>query len=478
MLACAVHVPEALNTCNSHMSNISDYLFPASSHSLSLTEGFGASSQMNDGAGLSDLLPPTGTETPTDCIDLPPFPPPPTCPARPHLAVVMPLYNACTPSALVLHTALSSILSQTYAAFSFVIVDDASTDSTAHLLSLAASQDSRIRLLRNDTQRGVTFSLMRAIHSLEPSVEYIARMDGDDISQPDRLRLQLSHMRQQPHIHVLGTAVNLLSASSSSSDTAAASTSSSTRQISHPLSAAMVDWSMSFYCSLAHPAVMLRRSVFSEHSYHINPTLPDSSPCEDYALWLELLRCSHRLSNLAQPLLTLRRHSGCVSARRQVEQRREASRLATHHIRLVTRHRMAARTVDRLREPSTTRWREEASEAVGLLLAMEEAWKRRWLEGGGKESDTEWQEVRADVTKRVGEMVMLAAQLGSRPTLIAEEGEDELHAASGGVEDEWRTFPPVPPISSDSAALMSLWLARGGQSASLLSALLSSVWRR
>lgn len=432
---------------------------------------------MADAASGTDLLlPPSNTDNSLDWSNLPPFPPAPSSPdLLPRIAVVMPLYNACTPSALVLHTALSSILNQSYAAFSFVIVDDASTDSTAELLRVAATHDGRIRLIRNNVQRGVSFSLMHAIHSLDPSIEYIARMDGDDISQPDRLQQQLHYMQQYTDTHVLGSAVTVLSTSSTSPSTAASSPPTPNRQISHPLSSAMVDWSMSFYCSIAHPTAFIRRALFNTHSYPIAPTLSDSSPCEDYALWLQLLRSSHRLSNLPRPLLTLKRHSGCVSAMRQAEQRHEALRLATLHIRAVTRRRVAARTVERMREAGGVKWREEASEVVGLLLCMESAWKRRWTDGGGQESDSEWQDVRADVTKRIGEMVMLAVQLGSRPTDgAAMEDEAVCEEGVSGADDDWRTYPPVPAASSDSSALMSLWLARGGQSASLLSALLSS----
>ena len=426
----------------------------------------------------------TDTERHDHLFDLPAFPPPPAClDPLPRIAVIMPLYNACTPSAVILHTALSSILSQTYTAFSFFVVDDASTDSSAELLRLAASHDGRIRLLRNDSQRGVAFSLMRAIGSLDASIDFIARMDADDISQPDRLQLQLHFMQQQPNIHVLGTAVNVLSASSPSTTAATLPASSVSRQISNPTTAAMVEWSMSFYCSLAHPAVFMRRAIFHTHSYPVSPTLSSSSPCEDYALWLQLLRSSHRLANLPQPLLTLRRHSGCVSARRAAEQRREALRLATQHIRAVTRRRVSVRTVERMREPSSMRWREEASEVVGLLLAVEEAGRRRWANGGGAESDKEWQEVRTDATKRIGEVVMLAVQLGSRGTVQEEAVDQDREVDEVGMtavvdeNDDWRKFPRVPAVSSDSAALMSLWLARGGQSALLLSTLLLSGWK-
>ena len=418
-----------------------------------------------------------------DLSDLPPLPRPLPCTdPLPRVAVVMPLYNACTPSALILHTALSSILGQTYSAFTFVVVDDASTDSTADLLRLAAAHDGRVRLLRNDAQRGVAFSLMRAIRSLEPSIEYIARMDGDDISRPDRLQQQLDYLQQRPDVHVVGSAVTLLS--SSSPPSASTSTGSTNRCISHPLSSAMVGWSMSFYCSIAHPSVLMRRSVFDGYAYHSAPTLAASSPCEDYQLWLELLRSSHRLCNLPQPLLTLRRHSGRISARRQADQGKEALGLATQHIRVVTRLRVAARAVERLRDPRTVEWREEASEAIAVLLAMEGAWKRRWLDGGGMETDSEWPEVRADATKRIGELVLLAVQLGSRDaTAEAKAKSDEANAerwtnGESGLGDEWRRYPPVPAVSSQSSALMSLWLARGGQSASMLSALLLSSGRK
>ena len=441
---------------------------------------------MSSAADAPQPIDPTSTND--ELFDLPAFPPPPQpcSEAPPRVAVVMPLFNACTPTPLVLHTALCSILSQTYSAIHFVIVDDASTDSTASLLRLAAAHDGRIRTLRNDTQRGVSFSLTRAIHSLDPSIDYIARMDGDDISTPDRLQQQLDYLQQHSDIHVLGSAVTVLSSASLSTPTptqpttAPAPHSASSRVIGHPLSPAMVDWSMPLYCSLAHPATFMRRSVFSSHSYPVAATLAASSPCEDYALWLQLLRSSHRLANLSQPLLTLRQHSGRVSALRQAEQRSEALRLATQHIRETTRLRVAQRTVARMREPKSVRWREEASEVVALLLSMEEAWKQKWVRGGGKESDGEWQEVRADVTARVGEAVTLAVQLGSRGTAAAEEGdgdrEDDTLCEQGGnaPDNDWRAHPPVPAVSSEASALMSLWLARGGQSATVLSALLLS----
>jgi len=101
----------------------------------------------------------------------------------PAISVIMAVYN----TQRYLTEAIQSILSQSFTDFELVIVDDGSTDGSPEILKNLAQQDSRIKLITQvnagigaATQRGIT----------ESQGEYIAIMDSDDISLPDRLKLQ------------------------------------------------------------------------------------------------------------------------------------------------------------------------------------------------------------------------------------------------------------------------------------------------
>ena len=122
----------------------------------------------------------------------------------PTVSVVMPCFNA----ARTLPTAVDSILRQTMPDFEFIIVDDASTDQTATLLRQYAELDSRVRVLTNSANRGISWCMNQAI--LTARTRYIARMDADDYCFPDRLGRQVSFMDTHPDVDVLGTGAELV----------------------------------------------------------------------------------------------------------------------------------------------------------------------------------------------------------------------------------------------------------------------------
>ena len=122
----------------------------------------------------------------------------------PTVSVVMPCFNA----ARTLPTAMDSILRQTMPDFEFIIVDDASTDQTATLLKQYAKSDARVRVLTNSANRGIGYCMNQAI--LTARTRYIARMDADDYSFPDRLGRQVSFMDTHPDVDVLGTGTELV----------------------------------------------------------------------------------------------------------------------------------------------------------------------------------------------------------------------------------------------------------------------------
>ena len=93
----------------------------------------------------------------------------------PKVSVVMAVYNG----ERYLPDAIESVLSQDFQEFELIILDDASSDGTAKILAQFASRSSKIRLLRNEKNMGLTRSLNIAL--LQAAGDYIARIDADDL---------------------------------------------------------------------------------------------------------------------------------------------------------------------------------------------------------------------------------------------------------------------------------------------------------
>ncbi len=116
----------------------------------------------------------------------------------PPITVLMSVYNA----EKYLSDAIESILNQTFRNFEFLIINDGSTDRSIEILHKYAAADERIRLVNNETNKGLIACLNDGI---EKSVgEYIARMDADDISLPYRLEKQYDFLEKHPNYVCVG----------------------------------------------------------------------------------------------------------------------------------------------------------------------------------------------------------------------------------------------------------------------------------
>jgi glycosyltransferase involved in cell wall biosynthesis len=110
----------------------------------------------------------------------------------------MPVFNASQH----LSKALESILWQTHTNWELICVNDGSTDNSLSILKTYARQDKRIKVYTNRTNRGIGYSLNKALKVAQG--KFIARMDADDISFPDRLAKQLSFLDNNPKIVACG----------------------------------------------------------------------------------------------------------------------------------------------------------------------------------------------------------------------------------------------------------------------------------
>jgi glycosyltransferase involved in cell wall biosynthesis len=115
------------------------------------------------------------------------------------LAVLLPNYN----NAPYLREALDSILAQTFQNFIVYFVDDCSTDNSIQIAE--SFEDSRIVIIKNEKNRGIVYTMNRALSEIE--TEFYIRMDGDDISTPNRFEVLVNFMKNNPKIGVCSSAI-------------------------------------------------------------------------------------------------------------------------------------------------------------------------------------------------------------------------------------------------------------------------------
>ena len=118
------------------------------------------------------------------------------------ISVLMGIFNC----AGTLPQAIDSILNQTYQNFELILCDDCSTDNTYSVaFEYASKYPGKIILIKNEKNSHLAFSLNRCLALA--TGEYCARMDGDDISAPDRFEKQLAYLHSHPGAVLCGTAM-------------------------------------------------------------------------------------------------------------------------------------------------------------------------------------------------------------------------------------------------------------------------------
>lgn len=199
------------------------------------------------------------------------------------VSVLMSVYNGQK----YLREAIDSILVQTFTNFEFLIIDDCSTDDTPQIIN--SYRDRRIRYIRNESNLGLAAALNRGLDSARG--EYIARMDADDVSLPDRLARQVDFMDNHPETGVCGSWVKTTGELRG-------------RIWRYPVDPDSIVCGLLFEPPLAHPSVMMRRQLFRQNGLYYDPLFKRA---QDYDLWV---RASEVLSfaNIDEVLLFYRIH--------------------------------------------------------------------------------------------------------------------------------------------------------------------------
>lgn len=207
----------------------------------------------------------------------------------PRVSVLLPAFNALA----TLPLAVASIRAQTFTDWELLVVDDGSTDGAAEWLRAQAAQEPRLKVI-SQPHGGIVVALNRGL--AEARGEFIARMDADDESLPERLAEQLAFLDAQPAVGIVGSLVEFAGDRAASQGYAL-----------------HVDWLNSVVTPeeialnrfvespFAHPSVMFRRELVARHGGYREGDFP-----EDYELWLRWFEAGVRMAKVLRVLLRWR----------------------------------------------------------------------------------------------------------------------------------------------------------------------------
>ena len=212
----------------------------------------------------------------------------------PRVSVLMPVYNA----ARFVERAVQSILEQTFGDFELLLLDDGSSDGTREIVS--RYREPRIRVLGSRENRGIGPTLNHGI--TESTGEYVARMDADDVSYPDRLECQVAFLDGHPHVGLCGGRAVTFGEDREIDF--------SRRGAALPETAEEIRIGLLFGPGMIHPTVMFRRQLFQDKNLWYKP-LPYA---QDYELWSRAF-FEIEPANLSSTVLSYRVHASNAGSR-------------------------------------------------------------------------------------------------------------------------------------------------------------------
>lgn len=226
----------------------------------------------------------------------------------PEVSVVMAVHNG----EKYLRESIESILSQTYTDFEFIIIDDGSSDLSADIIN--SYNNERIRLISSIENLGLTRSLNKGLDAAVG--KYIARMDCDDVSLPERLAKQVAFMEAHPDVGVCGAWAK---------DIDDGGNLIGQRQTPVGERLEYEYWRSS---PIIHSTAMIRVAHLDGLRYDDRLRY-----AQDFDLWLRIRgRC--KLSNLAEYLLLYRVHKESITSTKPAEQIKSVYDSVCRHIRI------------------------------------------------------------------------------------------------------------------------------------------------
>ncbi|MBW8327116.1 MAG: glycosyltransferase family 2 protein [Prolixibacteraceae bacterium] len=209
------------------------------------------------------------------------------------VSVLIPCYNC----EYYIENSILSIFNQTYSNLEIVIIDDCSTDKTYEILENLSHLDNRIKLYRNEENKKLIYTLNRGIDLCNG--KYIARMDADDISTPNRIEKQVQAIIAY-NVDIIASQIWFIN-----SDSIVIGKSMFIN--SGTLSSLYISF---FQVPFVHPSVLLKTSLLKENKYS---NKEENLHIEDLELWHRLLKKNYRARLIEDRLLYYRINKESVS---------------------------------------------------------------------------------------------------------------------------------------------------------------------
>lgn len=220
------------------------------------------------------------------------------------VSIIMAAYN----SASTIAESIESIIQQTFTDWEFIICDDGSIDDTYHIIKdYEARYPGKIIAIRNEQNSKLPYSLNHCLQYANG--EYIARMDADDKSYPERLEKQHAFLTAHPEIDVVGTGMTCFDDDRITGE----------RLPPTEPSPQIIGLGVPFF----HATVMMKKAVYDELGGY---SLKDYVlRCEDVDLWIRFFAKGFKGANL-QELLYYVREDLAASKRRNFKNATNASK--------------------------------------------------------------------------------------------------------------------------------------------------------
>lgn len=230
---------------------------------------------------------------------------------KPKVTVLMPVYNG----SLYISEAITSILTQTWDDFEFIILDDGSTDGTREIIRYYQNKDKRIVFECFNKNRGISFVANEGIKLAKG--EYIVRMDHDDVSLPDRLAAEVEFMDNHPEISICGALMQTIGQEG--------------HVWRYPEDHDLIYARMIFSNPIAHPSTILRTETLRKNALCYDENFIFGA--EDYDFWSRAIVFT-RFYNLQKLLVRYRIHAHNTSSKNPAKTQNE---LHVIHQRLLDR---------------------------------------------------------------------------------------------------------------------------------------------
>lgn len=212
---------------------------------------------------------------------------------QPILTVFTPTYNLEP----YIEETINSILNQTQTDFEYLIVDDGSSDRTVEIIK--SIKDSRIRLIQNSSNKGISYNRNIAIE--EAKGKYLAMIDGDDLALPKRFKKQIDFLENNREYGIIGTGVININSLGQELN----------QEIVYNIPDDQIPSRMLFNNYIATSSVMLRTEIIGSIRFK-----KDFLVGEDYEVWLQIIR-KCKIGHIREPLTKYRIHDNSISIKKK-----------------------------------------------------------------------------------------------------------------------------------------------------------------